>query len=130
MASLFTPDGLRSWQMHLNDSIRFRDAATGWFGTLLLLEDEPDGDARSTWVRVADGACTEVRTGASADHEVADFILGASAATWENLVAARITPIAAAITGRLKLVRGDVLALAPHAKAAAELLAAAGDPSA
>lgn len=130
MASLFTPDGLRSWQMHLNRSDRFRDAASGWFGTLLLLEQEPDGDARSTWVRVADGACTEVRVGAAADHEAADFILAASATTWESLVTARMTPVAAAITGRLKLLRGDVLALAPHAKAAAELLAAAGDPSA
>lgn len=129
MISLFTPDGLRSWQMHLNESVRFRDAAAGWFGTLLLVEDRPDDDDRTTWVRIADGACTELRVGEAADHEVANFILAASAATWENLVTARTTPVAAAISGRLKLVRGDILALAPHAKAAAELLAAAGNPS-
>ena len=47
--------------------------------------------------------------------------------TWLALIAARTTPTMAAMTGRLHLEKGDLFALIPHAKAAAELLAAAAD---
>lgn len=125
MTSLFDVDALAAWRDHLNASPLFRESAAGWRGTLLLLEGDPDAPSRTAWVEVADGSCADARGGGSDDAARADFILAAQPSTWEALVAGRTTPVMAAMTGRLRLVKGDLLALAPHAKAAAALLAAA-----
>jgi putative sterol carrier protein len=125
MPSLFDAESLAAWRDHLNTSAVFRDAAAGWRGTLLLLEGAPDAPERTAWVEVSDGHCAAARGGEAGDAERADFVLAASPATWADLVTARTTPVMAAMTGRLRLVKGDLLALAPHAKAAAALLAAA-----
>jgi putative sterol carrier protein len=125
MPSLFDAESLAAWRDHLNTSAVFRDAAAGWRGTLLLLEGAPDAPERTAWVEVSDGHCAAAREGETGDTERADFVLAASPATWHDLVTARTTPVMAAMTGRLRLVKGDLLALAPHAKAAAALLAAA-----
>ena len=124
---LFSPAGITSWQQRLNSSPSFADAAKAWTGRLLLIETDDDGTDRSTWVVVDSGRCTEARNGNPLDEDAADYVLAAAPATWSDLVAARTTPATAALTGRLKLRKGNVLSLVPHAKAAAELLAAAAD---
>lgn len=125
MSSLFDAASLAAWRDHLNTSELFRASAAGWRGTLLLLEGDPDAPERTAWVEVADGNCAAARGGEQGDHERADFVLAATPSTWHDLVSARTTPVMAAMTGRLRLVKGDLLVLAPHAKAAAALLAAA-----
>lgn len=125
---LFSPSGIAVWRKHINDSERFAEAAKSWTGRLLLIETEDTGPGRKTWVVVDSGRCTEARIGGLPDEAAADFVLAAAPGTWVDLVAARTTPAAAALKGRLSLRKGDVMALIPHAKAAAELLAAAADP--
>jgi len=125
MPSLFTPDGIARWQEHLNASSVFAEAAAGWVGTLVLIASDTEPPAH-TWVRVDDGRCTEARTAVPADVELADFVLSATTPAWLAMIAGRSTPTMAAMTGRLHLDKGDLFALIPHAKAAAELLAAAG----
>jgi putative sterol carrier protein len=124
---LFSSAGISAWQQRLNASDRFAEAAKSWSGQLLLIEKTDAGDDRTTWVVVGDGRCVEARIGAATDHATADFVLSAHADTWSDLVTARTTPATAALLGRLHLLKGDVLALIPHAKAAAELLAAASE---
>jgi putative sterol carrier protein len=124
--SLFTAEGIERWQQHLNSSAVFAEAAAGWFGTLVLIASDTDLRAH-TLVRVDDGQCTEARVAGPADLDAADFVLSATTTTWLALIAARTTPTMAAMTGRLHLEKGDLFALIPHAKAAAELLAAAAD---
>lgn len=124
---LFSPPGITAWQQRLNSSERFAEAAISWSGRLLLIEKAATGDDRTTWVVVGDGRCAEARVGSSTDHVAADFVLSANADTWSDLVAARTTPATAALVGRLHLLKGNVMALIPHAKAAAELLAAAAE---
>ena len=124
---LFSPAALTSWQRRLNNSERFADAAGGWAGRLLLQEENGAGEIRRAWVTIDHGRCVEARTATLADEAAADFILAASPDTWNDLASARITPTAAALTGRLSLHKGNVLSLIPHARAAAELLAAAAD---
>jgi putative sterol carrier protein len=124
---LFTPAGIAAWQQCLNRSTRFADAAAGWSGRFVLIERDGDQRERRTWLVVGDGRCLEARTGTPLDDNSADFVLAASPTTWSDLVAARNTPAGAALVGRLSLVKGDVLALVPHAKAAAELLKAAAE---
>jgi len=125
MTSLFSPDGIAAWQRHLNDSPAFHEAAADWRGTLLLVEEAADGARRETYLEVAAGRCPVARVATVDDAASAEFVLAASPTTWADLIAARSTPITAAFTGRLRLVRGDLLRLAPHARAAAALLAAA-----
>ena len=125
MPSLFTPDGIARWQEHLNSSAVFAEAAAGWVGTLVLIASDTEPPAH-TLVRVDDGRCHEARTATPDDLDVADFVLSATTTSWEALIAGRTTPTMAAMTGRLHLDKGDLFALIPHAKAAAELLAAAG----
>ncbi len=125
---LFSPDSLRAWQERLNSSSAFASAAADWSGNLVLLESSAGGDERSSWVVVNRGRCDEARAGRAGDRDSADFILAATPDTWRDLATARTTPAAAAMLGRLKLLKGDVMALVPHAKAAAELLAAAAEP--
>lgn len=126
MPSLFTPEGIVRWREHLDGSTLFAEAAAGWFGTLVLIASDIEPPAH-TLVRVDDGRCTEARVAGPADVDAADFVLSATTTTWLALIAARTTPTMAAMTGRLHLEKGDLFALIPHAKAAAELLAAAAD---
>ena len=126
---LFSAEGIAAWRQRLNMSPRFAEAARTWAGRLLLVETGTGETDRSAWVVVGAGACAEARIGSASDEVNADFVLAASAATWSELVAARTTPAAAALKGRLSLRKGDVMSLIPHAKAAAELLAAAAEAS-
>ncbi len=126
LPSLFTPEGIARWQAHLNGSPVFAEAAAGWVGTLVLVASDMESPTH-TLVRVDDGRCSEARTADSSDLEHADFVLSATTTAWLALIAGRTTPTMAAMTGRLHLEKGDLFALIPHAKAAAELLAAAAE---
>jgi putative sterol carrier protein len=119
---LFTDAGVAAWQQHLNQSLRFAQAAADWAGRIVLQEA---GSGRQTWIVIDRGRCAEARSAASDDVERADFVLAASAVTWSALASGQVTPMQAAVAGRLSLVKGSVMALLPHARAAAELLAAA-----
>ncbi|MES2306690.1 MAG: SCP2 sterol-binding domain-containing protein [Gemmatimonadota bacterium] len=122
---LFSVAGAARWQSLLNSSTRFADAAADWSGSLLLVEEEGAESLRRTWVRIAGGKCLEARPGDATDFEPAEFVLTAAPRVWQALVSAETTPAMAAMTGKLKLTKGEVFALIPHARAAAELLAAA-----
>lgn len=126
---LFSADGTAAWLARLNASAKFLEAAAAWRGTVLLVERHDGADARHTWVAIGEGRCLALHPAAGTDGERADFILEASPATWRALVAADTTPTMAAMTGKLRLAKGDLFALMPHAKAAAELLAAAAGPT-
>ncbi len=127
MSSLFTPDGIARWQDHLNGSTRFAEASANWVGTLLFVESDGSTPTRATLVRVEQGRCVLARVASPSDEAEAEFVLSAGASTWEALVAGQTTPTAAAMAGTLRLDKGNFLALLPHAKAAAELLAAAAE---
>lgn len=125
MTDLFTVDGIDAWRTRLNTSSRFAEAAAGWNGRLVLVEQRDGATPRRTWIVVADGRCTEARPAHDADELRAEYVLAASPDTWADLTAARTTPTMAALTGKLRLVQGDLVGLLPHARAAAALLAAA-----
>jgi putative sterol carrier protein len=127
MPDLFTHDGIVAWQAHLNTSRQFLEAAGTWEGALLLVEGDQGAESRSTWVKIANGHCHEARPGRDTDRADAEFILAAPATTWQQLAAGKTTPVAEALAGQLRLVKGSLLKLIPYAKAATELLKAAGE---
>lgn len=125
MDDFFTSDGLAVWQGHLTGSPDFADAARGWTGTLLLREIVIPGEARRIWIALDDGDLLDLRVGTVADEATAEFVLAAEPATWQGLIDGSRDLAKAAFTGELKLQRGSVLRLLPHARAAAALLRAA-----
>lgn len=125
MDDFFAPDGLAAWQGHLLHSTDFADAARGWSGTLLLRETASGGETRRAWISLGDGRLLDLRIGTEADESAAEFVLVADPDTWRGLVAGSRDLAKAAFTGELRLERGSVLRLLPHARAAATLLRAA-----
>ena len=127
MPDLFSPAGITAWRTHLETSEEFHRAARGWTGTVLLVEGGAAEAKRSTWIAIDDGAIREARPDNGADQTAAEFVLSADAGTWEALTRGREELLGAAMRGALRLERGQVWRLLPHAKAAAAMLRAAGD---
>ncbi len=111
----------------LRESDDFREAAGHWSGTLVLLEGDADRPTRATWLALVDGVIAEARPARPGDQEEAEFVLSAEAQTWADLIAGRDELITAAFRGALRLERGQVFRLLPHARAASAMLRAAGE---
>jgi putative sterol carrier protein len=127
MPDLFSPAGIAAWRSHLDQSDEFHRAAKGWTGAVLLVEGSLVGAARTTWIAIDDGAIIDARPGSGADHDAAEFVLSADADTWAALIAGREELLGAAMRGAMRLERGQVWRLLPHARAASVMLRAAGD---
>jgi putative sterol carrier protein len=126
MPDLFSPDGIAAWRARLDGSEAFRSAARGWSGTVLLVERDDTGAGRSTFIALDDGALLHSRPATTTDIQDAEFVLRASADTWHDLVRGEVELIAAALRGALRLERGSVFRLMPHAGAASAMLREAG----
>lgn len=114
----------------MNASEAYRAAAAGWEGaTVLVMGADPargvEAD-RAVWLDLHDGACRGTRPASEEDLASAAYVLRADPATWERLLSGAAEPVAAVMSGKLKLVRGNLFALAKYASAAREMVAAAG----
>lgn len=115
----------------VNQSAGYRAAAAGWRGdTVLVMAADPasgvDAD-RAVHLDLHDGACRGTRPASAEDLASAAYVLRADPATWKRMLAGEADAVSAVMTGRLKLVRGNLFALAKHAAAAREMVAAAGE---
>ena len=82
MTDIFSEAGIARWQGILANSAAFEVAASGWRGTLLLVEAGTD---RSTWLKLADGSIEEARPGTVDDRDVAEFVLDEARANGAQL---------------------------------------------
>ena len=127
MPDLFSVDGIAAWRARLDASESFRTAARGWSGSVLLVEHDDAGALRNTYIALDDGALLHSRLATDTDIRDAEFVLRASTDTWRNLVHGEVELIAAALRGALRLERGSVFRLIPHAGAASAMLREAGN---
>lgn len=115
----------------LNQRESYRLAAAGWEGAAVLLmsADPAQGihDDRAVWLDIHDGRCRGARVATAHDLETAPYVFRAGPADWKRLLAGEIDPISAAMTGKLKLSRGNLFTLAKYAPAAREMVLAAGE---
>jgi putative sterol carrier protein len=115
----------------LNAREAYRQAAAGWEGTVVLVmtADPAQGmDAeRAVWIDAHHGACREARVATDADRESATYVLQADPAGWKRLLAGEADPVSSMMTGKLRLTRGSLFALAKYAQAAREMVLAAGE---
>lgn len=113
----------------LNEREAFRAAAAGWEGDVVLEMSAGAGEGvpsdRAVWLDPGGGRCTGARVASEADRAGAAYVLRADPSTWKRLLAGEMEPVSAVMAGRLRLVRGNLLALAKHAGAAREIVAAA-----
>ena len=127
---IFEPAWAESWQQEINRSAAYRQAAAAWQGSLALEmtglgAGEPNG-RRAVYVDLGEGSCRRARTASPADLENADFVISADREIWRKILQGRAEPILWLMTGRLKLVRGELSSLVPWVRAAKELVVAAG----
>jgi putative sterol carrier protein len=115
----------------LNQRESYRLAAAGWEGAAVLLmsADPAQGihEDRAVWLDIHDGRCRGARVATAQDLGTAPYVFRAGPADWKRLLAGEVDPIAAAMTGKLKLARGNLFTLAKYAPAAREMIAAAGE---
>jgi putative sterol carrier protein len=126
---VFTDEWSAACRARLNERGRFRTVAPSWKSPVaLLMRADPrlglDGE-RLVYLELRDGACVAARSATDEDRSRAEFILAADAAQWKRMLEGDLDPITAVMMGRLKLERGSLAALLPHAAAARELIAAA-----
>jgi putative sterol carrier protein len=127
---VFTEEWCAACCERLNDSERYRQAAAGWQGSVVLqMAADPaagiDTD-RAVWIDAHDGVCRGTRVATADDLQSATYVFRADAGEWRRLLAGETDPIASAMAGRLRLTRGNLFALAKYAQAAREMVIAAG----
>jgi putative sterol carrier protein len=115
----------------LNGRDSYRTAAAGWKGAVVLAmtPDPAHGieTERAVWIDVDDGVCRGTRVATAEDLHTATYVFRADAAQWSRLLAGEVDPVAAVMTGKLKLARGSLFTLAKYAQAAREMVLAAGE---
>ena len=121
----------------LRSSERYRKAAAGWEGAVVLeWSDAPategasahEGAASGTsvgcgvFLDLHQGDCRAARMASVADYDAARFVLSADLKAWRTMLDGAMAPTMAILRGKLKVQKGSVGALMPHAHAASELV--------
>ena len=115
-----------AWQERLNASDAYREAAALWEGDLVLELTEDDGAiSGAVYLDLWRGHCRAAREASPEDRGGARYLLRGERRAWQRVLAGRSSPIAALLTGQLRLVRGSLSDLMPYAGAAQQLLATA-----
>lgn len=115
----------------LNTRESYREAAAGWLGAVVLVmtADPAHGieRERAVWIDLHQGVCRDARVATDADRASAAYVLEADPAGWKRLLAGEADPVSSMMTGKLRLTRGSLFALAKYAQAAREMVLAAGE---
>jgi putative sterol carrier protein len=128
---IFSDEWAAACRDRLNDHGRLKSVARSWSSPVALVM-RPDSRLgvereRVIYLELRDGVCVAARVADEDDRARAEFILAADAAQWKRMLTGGLDPIPAVMLGKLKLERGSLAALMPHAAAARELIAAARD---
>jgi putative sterol carrier protein len=114
----------QAWAREIDASETYRRVGSDWDSPIVL--ELRDGETtRAVIAHLSLGRCRSAQPATPQDRQSAPFLLSGDAASWERLLAGKLDPMFALITGKLRLERGALGALIPHAAAAKELVAAA-----
>jgi len=126
---IFTDAWARAWGDQLRTSESYRSAAARWEGAIAMVLEADAGlglpGDRSVLLDLWHGECREARTATGSDLEQAPFVLRGAAAIWKRVLEGDVDPLFAVMSGKLKLARGSVAKLVPHARASKEMVLAA-----
>jgi putative sterol carrier protein len=128
---VFTEEWSRACCHALNQRPNYAAVAAGWRDAVVLVmgADPSLGihDDRAVFLDLYEGACRGTRLATDHDRATAPFVLRAEAASWRRLLAGETDAVSAVLSGQLRLERGNLMAMAQHAPAAREMLAAAAE---
>jgi putative sterol carrier protein len=123
VATAFSDEWARAWCAALNASEAYRRTAATWEGSVALVAGDAAGRASSAiWLDLHHGSCRAAREAGSGDLETAEYVLEAEPSAWREVLEGRVSAVSALMTGRVRLTRGELGRLLPHAAAAQELL--------
>jgi putative sterol carrier protein len=121
MAVLYPSDGwIKELERICNADPDFKDAAGTFSGKFIFqIEAEPGKLDRTCLlsVRVRDGVTSEARALASVDEcPDADYIVTGKYSAWKGIVQAKLEPLRAIMTRKLKLIKGSQLKILKEVK--------------
>ena len=126
---IFTHPWAQDFCQALNANERYRRVARTWEGALLLvMEADPTRGiptTRAVYLDLHHGECRGARAAGPEDADAAPYVLTATPAVWKAILQGELPPIAAILRGKLRLTKGNMMALVPHVRAAQELVATA-----
>lgn len=112
-----------AWCAALRDSERYRQIAAEWEGAVGLILEQADGTpARAVLLDLWHGDCRSAASVHPDELGEPAFVFQADADGWDQIFSGRGSPVMALLSGRIRLVRGDLTRLIPYAGAAKELL--------
>ncbi|MCS7182737.1 MAG: SCP2 sterol-binding domain-containing protein [Thermoanaerobaculum sp.] len=124
LAKLFSPEGAEVLRHALTASPSWAQQAAGWTTTLALVA-EGEGSSQALWLALERGECVQLRPVGDQEVQQAEFVLQGSFSVWRAILAGQLDPVGAVFTGKLKVARGNVMALSARIGAARALLEAA-----
>jgi len=86
---------------------------------------DAESGGRAVFVDLWHGECREARQALPGDLDRAPYVIRGDEDTWHAVLEGRAEPLQALMTGKLKLEKGSIGALAFHIRSARELVACA-----
>lgn len=127
---VFTEEWGRACCEEMNRREAYRAAAAEWEGSVVLVMERDPAlgveEDRAYWLDLHRGACRGMRRATDDDLAKAAYVMRAAPMAWQHILAGELDPVAAVMSGRLRLARGSLFALARYTAAAREMVAAAG----
>lgn len=121
LATLFSQEGAQALRSALNDDPQWLREAGGWTTTLGLVV-EGGAPAQALRLQLENGLCQEIRPTGESELEGAEFVLKGTEPVWRGVLSGQLDAVGAVLMGKLKVIRGNVMALASRAGAARLLL--------
>ena len=121
----FSENWARSWGQALNGDPAFRAAATTWAGDVTLVMTQssaPQAPFQAVRVEIRHGECLIFQPVAEAELAESGYVLTGTGSAWRELLSGRQNPLTALMTGKIRLTKGSLVALMPHAAMARELI--------
>jgi len=123
----FSQAWAEAWADALNGSEAYRSVAAAWEGAVaLVMNDGVSQSRRAVLLDLWHGRCRAARTVDSEDLADAVYVFEGARVAWRQILATGSSPLLALMTGRIKLVKGELGSLLPYAAAAKQLLELAG----
>lgn len=126
MSIAFSDPWAKAWGHALKTSPEYQSAAATWEGSIAAVAVVDGTRFGAVFLDVWHGDCRIARAASDNDLVQASYLLEAAPSAWRDLFEGRLAPVMALLTGRIKVVRGDLATLLPYTAAAKELIRLAG----
>jgi putative sterol carrier protein len=124
VAKLFSAEGASRFANELLGEPAFAEVAAGWDVSLALVNTgEQENDApQALLLQLAGGKLAALRAVGVEEAGSAEVVLEAPAGIWRGVLAGQLDPVATVFSGKLKVKKGNVMALASRVPALRKLL--------